>query len=51
MGLLLALVGLLLWLLTSLNTLGIILFVLGLILIFVPGVPYGASWYRGRRAP
>jgi len=30
---------------------GAILIVVGLILMFVPGVPYGYSSYRGRRGP
>lgn len=49
LGLLLIIIGLLLVLLTTLNTLGIILFIIGLVLLFVPGVPYGYSDYRGRR--
>jgi len=46
MGLLLVIVGLLLWLLGGYQTLGLILIVLGVILLFVPGVPYS---YRYRR--
>jgi len=30
---------------------GVILIVVGLILMFVPGAPYGYSSYRGRRGP
>lgn len=43
-------IGLILWLLTTFNTLGFILFVIGLVLLFVPGVPYGYSDYRRRRS-
>lgn len=47
MGLLLIVLGLIIWLLLS-PALGIILVVLGVILLFVPGVPYGySSWRRG----
>jgi hypothetical protein len=49
MGLLLVIVGLLLWLLTSLDVLGIILIVVGLILLFVPAVPGGYHSWSGRR--
>lgn len=49
LGLLLIIIGLVLWLLTTFNTLGIVLFIIGLVLLFVPGVPYGYSDYRGRR--
>ena len=49
-GLLLVIGGLLLWLLGGYMTLGIILIVIGVILMFVP-VPglYGYGYYRGRR--
>jgi hypothetical protein len=50
LGLVLVVVGLLLWLLTTLNTLGIILLVIGIILLFVPNT-YGISDWRGRRGP
>jgi hypothetical protein len=40
-GLLLVLVGLLLWLLAGWQLVGLILFVVGLVLLFVPGAPYG----------
>lgn len=49
LGLLLIIIGLILWLLTTLNTLGLILLIIGLVLLFVPGVPYGYSDYRRRR--
>lgn len=50
MGLILVLIGLLLWLLGGYFAIGIILIVLGLILLFVPVVPGGYhSW--GRRGP
>lgn len=50
MGLALILVGLLLWLLTTLNALGIILIVIGVFLLFVPSTGGIADW-RGRRGP
>lgn len=47
MGLALILIGVLIWLLLS-PLLGIILVVIGIILLFVPGAPYGYStWRRG----
>jgi uncharacterized membrane protein len=49
LGLLLIIIGLILWLATVYNTIGIILLILGLVLLFVPGVPYGYSSYAGRR--
>lgn len=46
MGLLLVILGIVIWLLLS-PLLGIILVVIGVILLFVPGVPYGySSWHR-----
>jgi hypothetical protein len=48
MGLLLIILGLVIWLLLS-PLLGLLMVVIGLILLFVPGVPYGYSSYRGRR--
>jgi Flp pilus assembly protein TadB len=48
MGLLLIILGLVIWLLLS-PLLGLLMIVIGLILLFVPGVPYGYSSYRGRR--
>lgn len=51
MGLLLIVVGLLLWLLAGWFVVGVILIVLGVILLFVPGVPYGYSTWHGRRGP
>jgi hypothetical protein len=50
MGLLLIILGIVIWLLLS-PLLGLILVVIGIILLFVPGVPYGYSSYRGRRGP
>lgn len=50
MGLLLIILGIVIWLLLS-PLIGIILVVLGIILLFVPGSPYGWGWYRGRGAP
>lgn len=50
MGLLLVIVGLILWLATIHHTLGIVLLVIGVILLFVPwDGAYGYSRYRGRR--
>jgi hypothetical protein len=48
MGLLLVVLGIVIWLLVS-PLIGIILVILGIVLLFVPGVPYGYSSYRGRR--
>lgn len=48
LGPLLVIIGLILWLLTVYNTLGIILLVIGIVLIFVA---YPAGWYGGRGAP
>jgi hypothetical protein len=47
MGLILVVLGIVIWLMVS-PMLGIILVILGVLLLFVPGVPYGAStWRRG----
>lgn len=51
MGLLLIIAGLLLWLLAGWTLVGVILIVIGLVLLFVPGAPYGYSSYRNRGAP
>jgi hypothetical protein len=51
MAILLILAGLLIWLLTTMDTLGIILLVLGIILLFVPQVPYGYHSWGGRGRP
>jgi hypothetical protein len=48
MGLLLVVLGIVIWLLVS-PLIGLILVILGIVLLFVPGVPYGYSSYRGRR--
>lgn len=50
MGLALILIGLVVLLLWS-TLIGGLLIVVGLILLFVPGVPYGYSTWRGRRGP
>jgi hypothetical protein len=50
MGLLLIILGIVIWLLVS-PLIGLILVILGIVLLFVPGVPYGYSSYRGRRGP
>lgn len=50
MGLALVLIGIVVAIFLSMFW-GVILVILGLILMFVPGVPYGYSSYRGRRGP
>ena len=50
MALILVVAGLLVMFLLHF-TVGLILVVIGLVLLFVPGVPYGYSHYRGRRGP
>jgi hypothetical protein len=50
MGLLLLILGIVIWLLLS-PLIGLILIIVGIIMIFVPGAPYGYSSYRGRRGP
>lgn len=47
MALALILIGVIVWLLLN-ATLGILLIVIGIILLFVPGIPYG--YHRGPRA-
>lgn len=51
MGLLLILVGIILWATHTATFIGIILVAIGLILFFVPTVPYGYSSWSGRRPP
>jgi fatty acid desaturase len=51
MGLVLILIGLVLWLATGLFWAFIICLILGLLLLFWPGAPYGYSSWRGTRAP
>jgi uncharacterized membrane protein len=51
MGLALFLIGFLLLLLTTWNVVAIVLIVVGVILIFVPGAPYGYSSWHGRNPP
>jgi hypothetical protein len=52
MGLVLIVLGLLLWLLVGWVTLGVVLIVLGVVLLFVPyDGAYGYSRWHGRRAP
>lgn len=48
MGLLLVIAGLLLWLIGGWFVVGVILIVLGVVLLFVPGAPYG---FRSRGGP
>jgi hypothetical protein len=50
-GLVLVIIGLLLWLLGGYFLIGVVLIIVGLILLFWPGVPYGYGYYRGRRGP
>lgn len=50
MGLLLVIIGFVIWLLGHF-LIGIILIAVGIVLIFIPQVPYGYGWYRGRRGP
>lgn len=50
MGLILVIVGLLLWLLGGYFLVGVILIVIGLVLLLAPWPgAYGYGWYRGRR--
>jgi len=50
LGLALVLIGLVVAIFLSVFW-GVILMVIGLILMFVPAVPYGYSSWRGRRGP
>jgi len=51
MGLLLIILGIIFWFFIS-TALGLLCIIIGLILLFVPGVPYGYSSWRGRnRSP
>jgi hypothetical protein len=52
MGLLLIVLGLLLWLLAGWSIVGIILIVIGILLLFAPWPgAYGYGYWSGRRAP
>jgi hypothetical protein len=51
MGLALIIIGLILWLVFGFVIAGIICLVIGLVLLFVPGAPYGYGYYRDRRRP
>lgn len=51
MGLILVVVGLLLWLVGGYFIAGLILLVIGAILLFAPGPWYGYGYWRGRRGP
>jgi len=51
MGLLLIVIGLLVWLLAAMPLLGLILIIIGIVLLFAPGPFYGYSYWHGRRAP
>lgn len=47
MGLALIIIGLILWLALGLFTAGVICLIVGVVLVFVPGAPYGYStWHR-----
>jgi len=50
MGLFLIVVGVIVMLLLNFWV-GLILLLIGVALVFIPGVPYGYSSYRGRRGP
>lgn len=50
MGLLLIVVGIVLWLFVS-PIVGIVLVVVGIVLLFAPGPFYGYSYWHGRRPP
>lgn len=51
MALLLVILGLVFWLALGWTVLGIILLIVGLVLLFVPAVPYGYHSWRGPRGP
>jgi hypothetical protein len=48
-GLILVIAGLLLWLLGGYFVVGIVLLVIGVVLLFAPGAPYGYDAWRGPR--
>ena len=50
MGLALILIGIVVAVLVH-SLIGVLLVVAGIVLLFVPGVPYGYSTWRGRRGP
>jgi hypothetical protein len=50
-GLLLVILGLLLWLFAGWAVIGLILIILGLFLLFAPGPFYGYSHWHHRRGP
>lgn len=50
MGLLLIILGIVFYFLLS-TVLGIICILVGIVLVFVPAVPYGYGSWRGRRGP
>jgi hypothetical protein len=51
MGLVLIVVGLLVWLLAGWSLIGLVLIIVGLVLLFVPGPFYGYGYWHGRRGP
>jgi hypothetical protein len=54
MALLLVIAGLVVWLGLHFENhvvIGIVLLIVGVCLLFVPGVPYGYGYWRGRRGP
>jgi hypothetical protein len=50
MGLVLIILGVILWLFVS-PIVGLVLVVVGVVLLFVPGPFYGYSYWNGRRSP
>lgn len=50
MGLLLIVLGIVLWLFVS-SVVGIVVIVIGVVLLFAPGPFYGYSYWHGRRSP
>jgi hypothetical protein len=50
-GLLLIVLGILLWLLAGWSVVGVVLIVIGVVLLFAPGPFYGYSYWQGRRPP
>gem|GEM_PF-2017108 len=51
LGLALILIGVVLWAALHWVLIGLLCIIVGIILLFVPGVPYGYSTWRGRRGP
>lgn len=51
LGIMLIIIGIVLWLVTGLFWAFLLCLILGLVLLFAPGVPYGYSTWGGRRGP